>query len=160
MQFTDAGFQESKMKKGYHYTESGLTNVWLANGFTVRKTKYGEGVSIRDADGLHRALARALADRPRLTGTEVRYLRKEMGLSQRGLGELLGVTDQAVALWERKGRLPKTADRLLRLIYVEHDKGNAPIRATIQRINEMDSKKNERIIAEEAKGGWTTRLAA
>jgi DNA-binding transcriptional regulator YiaG len=148
------------MKKGYHYTESGLTNVWLANGFIIRKTKYGEGVSIHNVDGLHRALAQTLANKPRLTGTDVRFLRKEMGLSQRGLGELLGGTEQAVALWERKGRLPKTADRLLRLIYVEHDKGNAPIRATIQRINDMDSQDHEQIIAEAAKGRWTTRLAA
>jgi DNA-binding transcriptional regulator YiaG len=148
------------MKNGYRYTESGLTNVWLANGYTIRKTKHGEGVSIHDMDGLHRALARALSNKPRLTGTEVRFLRKEMGLSQRGLGELLGVTDQAVSLWERKGQLPKTADRLLRLIYVEHDRGNAPIRTTIQRINEMDSQEREKIVAEEAKGGWKTRLAA
>ena len=148
------------MKKGYHYTESGLTNVWLANGYTVRKTKYGEGVSIQDADGLHRALARVLSNKARLTGTEVRFLRKELGLSQRSLGELLGVSDQAVALWERKGRLPKTADRLLRLIYVEHDRGNAPVRTTIQRINDMDCQAHEQIIAETARGGWKTRLAA
>lgn len=148
------------MKNGYHYTESGLTNVWLMNGYTIRKTKYGEGVSIHDVEGLHRALAQALANKPHLTGMEVRFLRKEMGLSQRGLGELLGVTDQAVALWERKGRLPKTADRLLRLIYVEHDKGNAPIRSTIQRINDMDSQDQDQIIAEEARSGWKTRMAA
>ena len=43
------------MKKGYRYTESGLTNVWLANGYTIRKTKYGEGVSVQDVDGLTRA---------------------------------------------------------------------------------------------------------
>lgn len=148
------------MKKTYHYTESGLTNVWLANGYTARKTKYGEGVSIHDVDGLHRAIAQALANKPHLTGAEVRFLRKEMGLSQRSLGELLGVTDQAVALWERKGRLPKTADRLLRLIYVEHDKGNAPIVRFIQALNDLDQQDHERIIAEESDGSWRTSLAA
>jgi len=148
------------MKKGYHYTESGLTNVWLINGYTIRKTRHGEGVSIHDIEGLHRALARALANKARLTGTEVRFLRKEMLLSQRGLGELLGVTEQSVALWERKGRLPRTADRLLRLIYLEHDRGNAPIVSFIRQLNDTDSGPEERIIAEEAKEGWQTRLAA
>ena len=148
------------MKNAYHYTEGGLRNIWLANGYTVRKTKYGDGVSIHDVDGLHRAIAHAVANKPHLTGTEVRFLRKEMGMSQRGLGELLGVTDQAVALWEKKGRLPKTADRLLRLIYVEHEGGNVPIRATIQRINDIDQHGDEQIIAEETKGRWKTRMAA
>ena len=148
------------MNKAYHYTESGLTNVWLANGYTVRSTKYGEGVSIHDVDGLHRALERALTSKPRLTGAEVRFLRKEIGLSQRSLGALLGVTDQAVALWERKGQLPKTADRLLRLIYVEHDKGNTPIVSFIERLNDLDQQDQKQIVAEEAKGRWKTRLAA
>jgi transcriptional regulator with XRE-family HTH domain len=111
-------------------------------------------------DGLHRALARALTSKPRLTGAEVRFLRKEIGLSQRSLGALLGVTDQAVALWERKGQLPKTADRLLRLIYVEHDKGNTPIVSFIERLNDLDQQDQKQIVAEEAKGRWKTRLAA
>lgn len=149
------------MKKGYHYTESGLPNVWLANGYTVRKTKYGEAVSIRDVEGLHRAIGRALANKPGLTGSEIRFLRKEMGLSQRTLGELLGVTDQAVALWERnRGKLPKTADRLFRLIYVEHDGGNERIVEFIERLINTNLQDNEQIVAEEAKGQWTTRLAA
>lgn len=148
------------MKDGYLYTESGLTHVWLANGFTLRKSKYGPGVSIHNVGGLHRALARALSQKPLLTGAEVRFLRKEMGMSQHGLGELLGVTGQTVALWERKGRLPKSVDRLLRLIYVEHDKGNAPIVSFIERLNELDQQDHERIIAETAKDGWKTHLAA
>ena len=148
------------MKNAYHYTEGGLRNIWLANGYTLRKTKYGDGVAINDVDGLHRAIAHALANKSHLTGSEVRFLRKEMGMSQRGLGGLLGVTDQAVALWEKKGRLPKTADRLLRLIYVEHEGGNVPIRATIQRINDIDQQGDEQIIAEETKGKWNTRMAA
>jgi len=147
-------------KECYHYTEVGLPNVWLSNGFLSRKTKYGQGVSIHDMDGLHRAIARTLANKPRLTGAEIRFLRTEMGLSQRGLGELVGVSEQAVSLWERRGRLPKTADRLLRLIYVEHDSGNAPIRKFIQRLNDLDTQSYERIFAEEAAEGWKTRLVA
>ena len=148
------------MKNAYHYTEGGLKNIWLANGYVIRKTNYGDGISINDVDGLHQAIGHALTNKPHLTGAEVRFLRKEMGMSQRGLGELMGVTDQAVALWEKKGRLPRTADRLLRLIYVEHEGGNVPIRATIQRINDIDQHGYEQIIAEETKGKWNTRMAA
>lgn len=147
------------MKHGYHYTESGLSNVWLVNGYTLHKTKYGKGVAIHDVDGLHKAIAQALANKPRLTGAEVRFLRKEMGMSQAGLGGLLGVTDQAVALWERKGRVPKTAERLLRLIYVERNNGNVPIVQFIERLNALDQQKFEKIYAEDA-GGWITRAAA
>jgi hypothetical protein len=38
----------------YHYTESGLRNVWLENGVTRRKTAYGVATSIQDVDGLHK----------------------------------------------------------------------------------------------------------
>lgn len=146
------------MKKSYRYAESGLTNVWLLNGYTIRKTRYGQGVSIHDMEGLHRALVRALANKPRLTGAEVRFLRKEMGLSRRGLGELLGVSDQAVALWERKGRLPKRADDcLLRLIYAEHDKGSAPSADFIRDLNDPN---HQQILAEATKSGWQAHLAA
>lgn len=148
------------MKDGYLYTESGLTHVWLANGFNLRKSKFGPGVSIHNVDGLHRALARALSQKPLLTGAEVRFLRKEMGMSQHGLGELLGVTGQTVALWERKGRLPKSVDRLLRLIYVEHDKGNTPIAGFLCSLNELVQQDHECIIAEEKNGRWKIRLAA
>jgi hypothetical protein len=36
----------------YHYTETGLQNVWLANGYNVRKTSDGDAISIENADGL------------------------------------------------------------------------------------------------------------
>ena len=149
------------MKRGYHYTESGLSNVWLVSGYTIRKSKYGRGVSIHNVDGLHHAIAKALANKARLTGAEVRFLRKEMGLSQRGLGELVGVTDQAVALWERTGRVPKTADRLLRLIYLERENGNLPIVKFSQKLNDLDLQgATEQIFAKEAKGGWVAQAAA
>lgn len=144
--------------KGYHYTESGLRNVWLANGFEVRQTRYGEGIAIHDVFGLHQAIGRALARKAALTGAELRFLRKEMNLSQAGLGELVGVTDQAIAKWEKTGRIPKTADRMIRLIYLEQVSGNVQIRNTIEAIAHTDATEQDEIIVEEAEGVW--KLAA
>ena len=40
----------------YHYTESGLSNVWLENGYTIEQDpNYGELVSIANVRGLHEA---------------------------------------------------------------------------------------------------------
>lgn len=44
------------MKNHYHYVTSGLSNVWLKNGFSVKETEYGRSVSIHDIEGLHKAI--------------------------------------------------------------------------------------------------------
>src|SRR4051812_470100 len=80
----------------YHYTECGLQKVWLENGYTVTQTPYGKGVSIRNVSGLHRLIGRALSQRPGLTGAELRFLRKEMELSQGALADMVGVSEQNV----------------------------------------------------------------
>jgi hypothetical protein len=36
----------------YGYDDAGLRNVWLANGYTVRKTRYGKAVAIENVGGL------------------------------------------------------------------------------------------------------------
>ena len=65
----------------YHYRESGLRNVWLANGYAEQETPYGPGLAIDDLAGLHHAIARGLvAKGGKLTGAELRFLRLEMGL--------------------------------------------------------------------------------
>jgi len=45
--------------KMLHYTDGGLKNVWLQNGFEIRKTPYGKGVAIHDIDGLTKAICLA-----------------------------------------------------------------------------------------------------
>jgi len=142
----------------YHYTDSGLNNVWLANGYDVVKSRYGDGVVIHDLAGLHHAIGTILCQKAHLTGAEVRFLRKEMGLSQRGIGLLLGVTDQAVAKWEKHGHVPRTADRMIRLIYLEKTGGNVKIQETIELINHTDRQHYEKIVAESSAGSW--KLAA
>lgn len=138
----------------YRYKESGLNNVWLSNGYEVVKTSCGEGVAIHDLEGLHMAIGEALCSKKRLTGAELRFLRKEMDLSQAGLGRLIGVTDQAIAKWEKTGRVPKTADRFIRLFYLERVHGNVAIRNTIEKINDIDLQNYDHMVAEESSGYW------
>lgn len=87
----------------YHYTSSGLDNVWLKNGYAVHQTPYGEGVSIDDVDGLHRMLATRLANKDGpLDRKELRFLRVFLNLSQDGLAKLVGVDAQTVSLRARR----------------------------------------------------------
>jgi DNA-binding transcriptional regulator YiaG len=138
----------------YHYTESGLQNIWLTSGFTVVKTKHGKGISIHDVDGLHRVIGKAIAHKPRLTGAELRFLRKEMQMPQSALALLVGTTEQNVSLWERRGRIPKPADRLVRMIYLEHIGNNPKVREIIDRLNEQDSNGVERLTFSTQSGRW------
>jgi len=128
----------------YHYTDCGLRNVWLANGYRRVKTPYGAGVAVEGVPALHRAIGLWLAKKPRqLSGAEIRFLRKELDLSQRALAEIVGQTEQTVSLWERRGRIPKTADRFIRAFYREAVEGNAQIRNILARLAAKDAKDAE-----------------
>ena len=109
----------------YHYLECGLKQVWLRNGYHRVETPYGEAVEIENVEELHRAIARMLFARPRLSGIEFRFLRRELNLSQAALAEMLGNSEQSIALWEKGRGAPKWADRLIRALYREHAEGNA-----------------------------------
>lgn len=128
----------------YHYTDCGLRNVWLANGYRRAKTPYGAGIAIEGVPALHRAIGLWLAKKPgRLSGAEIRFLRKELDLSQKALAEIVGQTEQTVSLWERRGRIPKTADRFIRALYRETAEGNARIREIVARLAAKDAKDSE-----------------
>ena len=123
----------------YHYTDGGLRNVWLANGYQVQKTPYGEAVAIDDLQGLTDAICTAFSKKPsKLTGAEFRYLRNGLMLSQPSLGQMLGVSGQAVALWEKTGKVPKMADAMIRLIYTAHTNGNEQVKNIVTALNESE----------------------
>ena len=138
----------------YHYTESGLQNVWLKNGYVIHNTPYGKGVSIHDVAGLHKIMGRVIARQPKLTGAQLRFLRKEMGMSQSALAALIGTSEQNVSLWERRGHIPKTGDRLIKALYVEHIGSNEKIRELIDRINALDITAKEKFEFEQSKEHW------
>ena len=141
----------------YHYTECGLQNVWLENGYKGHKTPYGHGISIEDVAGLHRVIGRAIARQPRLTGAELRFLRKELQMSQRTLAGLLGISEQNVSLWERHGKIPKWGARLVKVLYMETIDGNVHVKKMIEQLNEQDNKKAEALhFKTNREGHWKT----
>ena len=90
----------------YHYTECGLDNVWLLNGYMIEQhPNYGELFAIDHVDDLHRFIGRSLIALPRLlNGAEFRFLRRELDLSQKTLADLIGSNEQSVAKWEKSTR--------------------------------------------------------
>jgi DNA-binding transcriptional regulator YiaG len=131
----------------YHYT---------VNGYTRHVTPFGEGVAVHDVAGLTAAICGALTKKPApLTGTELRYLRSAgMLLSQPALGKLMGADGQSVARWEKTGRVPKWADKLVRLLYLAHADGNVPIRRAVERIQTVERLTGQRIVVKESRGRW------
>jgi putative transcriptional regulator len=118
----------------YHYTESGLRNVWLVNGLKRHKTGHSAGVSFDKLDALHREIGRWLCTvSPRLKGAEFRFLRLELDLTQTALAKLLGNDAQWVVLWKKgKVKVPTWADRLICALYREHRGENVKIMKLIE----------------------------
>ena len=113
----------------YHYTESGLSNVYLKNGFTVELVDGEEYTSIDDMNGLHRAIAQKIVDNNKpLRHEEFKFLRIEMNISQKMLGTRFGVDEQTIARYEKgQTKIPRTTDAALRTLYMESQEKNNPV---------------------------------
>lgn len=147
----------------YHYVESGLDNVWLESGYTHHKTPYGDGVSIRNTDDLHRAIGEWLIALPKpLSGAELRFIRMEMELTQRNLAGILGADEQAVRRWEksRKKDINGSADRLLRVLYKEYLRGDGSVRGMVDRLATLDQIDAPKGVFSKTPTGWRSELCS
>jgi len=144
----------------YHYTDGGLRNVWLVNGYEIKQTPYGEGVAFRNLDGLTRSICMALGRKASpLTGAEFRYIRSAgMRLSQPALGKLMGIDGQSIARWEKTSRVPRWADKLVRLLYAAQAEGDEPIAKAVERIKTVERLVKQKIVVKESRGQWRPRL--
>lgn len=148
----------------YHYTDGGLSNVWLANGYQIRSTPHGDAVAIQDMDGLTEAICKMLVNKPRtLTRTEFRYLRcAGLLLSQAALGSALGVEAQTVARWEKNAHIPQMADKMIRLTYLEHVNGNVRLKSAFETLRAVERAMNgptpTRLIVETKDSHWNARI--
>jgi DNA-binding transcriptional regulator YiaG len=69
---------------------------------TMCITPYREGISIKDTEGLHKAIGKWLISLPKpLNGAELRFLRLEMDTTQRHRAGIVGATEQTLRLWEK-----------------------------------------------------------
>ena len=134
----------------YHYTQCGLDNVWLENGFELKATPYGKAAAVHDVDGLHALLAATLVEKHGpLTGKEFRFLRAWLGLTQEALAQLMGVTEGALSLWERKDAVPRLNEKMLRLMVLAKTDGNATVHDAIERINTVHKLVNQKYVVRE-----------
>jgi DNA-binding transcriptional regulator YiaG len=141
----------------YHYTDCGLPNIFLKGGVTVRDTEYGEAVSIHNLKGLHKAIGLDMVHKTSpLTGAEVRFLRKEMDLTQNSLGDVIKASEASVRGWEAgRNNITPPADALLRLIYLGKVNGDTNVCGLLEEIGRLDREiaENDRNF-EENNGDW------
>ena len=144
-------------KKGvYHYTESGLDNVYLVSGFKFADG--GKTVAIHDIDGLQRAIGLALVgQRHRLTGEEFRFIRSELLLSQAALAKVLRVKELTIGRWERgKSEIPVSAEAVVRMMFLESlGEKKTEMRQILESIADLEDEMDRHTLKmREIKGHW------
>ena len=143
-------------KVPFHYTGCGLDDIWLISGYSVEEVDGDQAVTIRNLEGLHKAIGKSLAVRKKvLSGKETRFLRRQMELSQSELARLVGCDAQQIARYEKgENKMPGPTGRLVRILYREHVGGNIPVREILNALDELDSRMNDRQTFQETAEGW------
>jgi putative transcriptional regulator len=155
-------YKDEQPKEPYHYTACGLDDVYLLCGYEEYDTPHGKGVSVKDVDGLHQAIAMHLAQNKKvLNGKEVRFLRKQLDYTQAELGKYLGVDAQTVARWEKDQiPIPGPADGLLRIVYLaDVVLGRLKVQKILRELADKDAPIKERQFFCAKDGKWQRTAA-
>lgn len=143
----------------YHFTECGLDNVWLENGYEEKDTAYGKAYAVKSVEDLLREIAMQLVRKPgRLSGREFKYLRVHMHLSQAAMAKLQGVTEQNISLWERRGKVPITNDTMQRLLFLKHASEDQTLRSAFEQIMAVERLVHQKIVATSGRKGWKFKV--
>lgn len=121
---TNCGETVMPEQRSYRYAESGLSNVILLGVEVADCLKCGNSdVIIPGMAQIHRAIAQALANSPaRLTGEQLRFFRKHLGLSGDELGRYLHTDRTKISKWENgEDKIGPATDRLIRLLAASLD---------------------------------------
>ena len=115
---TDCGAPQQLVHTTIDYWESGLNNVQLVDAPVWKCSNGHQEVEIPNAEQLHRLLVNLLIrKRSVLTGSEIRFLRKELMMSGKLLAQQLGMTAEHLSRLETGRRqITSTTDLLVRLV--------------------------------------------
>lgn len=134
-----------KTGQQYHYTESGLNNVYLEDVELLVCENCGEESPIipRVLD-LHKTIARAIAlQQTLLRGDDIRFIRKQLGLRARELSRLLRVDTSTFSRWENGGEQHPgpQSDALIRHLYfrlLEEREGHVRVESIVEQIASVE----------------------
>jgi DNA-binding transcriptional regulator YiaG len=140
----------------FQYRACGLDNVYLRSGYTQKMVGGQIFTSVQDAEDLHTEIAKHLVLRRKvLRGQEVRFLRKVMGLTQADMGDLLSLSDQSVARYEKdQVPLEGPADRLLRLYVIGAITGVVNPMEVVEEIRQSDSVSSDDVVLQRTDDHW------
>lgn len=112
----------------YHYKESGLDNIWIIGLLQYKCGKCNETfVEIPRINELHLLIGKTLVCKKELlSGAEVKYLRKEIGMKSKDMASALSLVPETYSRWENgKQEVAPCHDKALRMMYVVNATENA-----------------------------------
>lgn len=124
MKCLTCGKEMKSRRENYRYTESGLSNVVLANVEVRSCANCGaREVVVPRLDELHREMARTvIRQTTRLSPEQIKFLRKYLGWSAADFSRYMAVQPETVSRWESGSQeMGAVADRLLRLIVANNE---------------------------------------
>jgi putative zinc finger/helix-turn-helix YgiT family protein len=113
----ECGEPQHEERRTVDYPESGLTNVQLANVPVWVCANGHDELEIPAVTQLHELLAHLIIRKPAsLTGGEIRFLRRRIGIQAKEFAERIGLTPVALSRFETgKFRVSRRTDLLIKL---------------------------------------------
>ncbi|MCI0490957.1 MAG: hypothetical protein L0229_30565 [Blastocatellia bacterium] len=113
--------RKSIFAEPYHYTESGLPNVYLVNVDVYYCEQCGiEVASIPHPRELHLLIVTDILVKPSaMTGDELRFIRKTLMMQPEEFADLLAVETQTILDWQNAKALNRQSDSLVRFIFAK-----------------------------------------
>jgi DNA-binding transcriptional regulator YiaG len=134
------------------YKSCHVDGIFINQDHLIGRSKlYTEGERIEDAEHLHKIIGREIViNYPHLSYKDVRFLRKQMKLSQNQLANQLGTSTEAIVRYEQADHpdIAGSPDRLLRFLYVLtlFPDMHVQINETIQKLYQKSNQRTPRLL--------------